>query len=549
MKDFEQRVLERMPSPEEERAGLGRVWNQVERAGGQIPADVLRSVQQRLPVRHQRAWTFLPKAVAAVLVLGAAVGTAIVWPRGVHVYAAGNDGLQVTLADDSRVEMRAHAEMTVDRASGGIQIDLKTGDIIVTAATQRDGHLYVRTKDMTVALPAEAHRAKPNVAGTVFLVNVGEQGSRVGVIEGELRVREGNRETHLRPGEQVATSPTVAQRPLTEEITWSRNADAHLAILESFRRGIAQTTGALSPVAPASERQQGRGAVAPATVEFEEASIRGCDPDNLPPPPPGARGGGANSFQMTPGRLYALCMTPAVMIRIAHGFAAMPQGSLSADTRRGRGWRLNQVSGQGANSGIAVRGGPDWARNERYSIEAVAATESDADTMSGPMFRALLERRFKLKTHIEMEEVPAWSLTVAPGGLKIKPMASDGCYEPPEPQPGDPPLSPRSLEEVRSGAKPSCGVWAMEPIAGNAVLIVGGTTFAEFVDRLRVPLAFARVTDKTGVTDRFNFILEFTQDDQGSIVSAVERLGLRLDQSRASREFLVIDSIERPGPN
>ena len=141
MKDFEQRVLERMPSPEEERASLGRVWNQVERAGGQIPDDVLRSVQQRLPSRHQRAWTFLPKAVAAVLVVGAAIGTAMVWPRGVRVYAAGNDGLQVTLADDSRVEMRAHSEMTVGRASDGIQIDLKKGDIIVTAAEQRDGHL------------------------------------------------------------------------------------------------------------------------------------------------------------------------------------------------------------------------------------------------------------------------------------------------------------------------------------------------------------------------------------------------------------------------
>src|SRR5688572_33414650 len=125
---------------------------------------------------------------------------------------------------------------------------------------------------------------------------------------------------------------------------------------------MAQTSGPVSPLVPAGERQRGAGPAGPASpaaVEFEEASIRECDPDNLPPAPPGARGGGANSFQMTPGRLYALCMTPAVMARIAHGFAAMPEASLSADTRRGGGWRLNQVSGQGANSGIAVRGGPE----------------------------------------------------------------------------------------------------------------------------------------------------------------------------------------------
>src|SRR5688572_17664961 len=212
MKDFEQRVLERMPSREEERASLGRVWNQVERAGGQIPDEVLRSVQQRSPSRRQRAWTLFPKAVAAVLVLGVAIGTAIVWPRGVRVYAAGNDGLQVTLADDSRVEMRAHSELTVGRASDGLQIDLKKGDIIVTAARQPNAPLYVRTKDMTVV-----------VSGTAFLGNAGEDGSRVGVIEGEVRIRDGSVEKRLRAGEDVTTGAAIAQRPLAEDITWSRN--------------------------------------------------------------------------------------------------------------------------------------------------------------------------------------------------------------------------------------------------------------------------------------------------------------------------------------
>ena len=144
-----------------------------------------------------------------MLVLGVAIGTAIVWPRGVRVYAAGADGLQVTLADDSRVEMRAHSEMTVARESDGIQIDLKTGDIIVTA-TRRGGHLSVRTKDMTVALSAGAHRAKADVDGAVFLVNAGQQGSRVGVIDGEVRVRE--RGTPLRrsgrPGRGETTAAT-----------------------------------------------------------------------------------------------------------------------------------------------------------------------------------------------------------------------------------------------------------------------------------------------------------------------------------------------------
>ena len=41
----------------------------------------------------------------------------------------------------------------------------------------------------------------------------------------------------------------------------------------------------------------------------------------------------------------------------------------------------------------------------------------------GPMLRALLERRFQLKAHVETEQIPAFALTVAKGGLKIKPAA------------------------------------------------------------------------------------------------------------------------------
>src|SRR5262245_43626463 len=61
-------------------------------------------------------------------------------------------------------------------------------------------------------------------------------------------------------------------------------------------------------------------AQAAAVRQFEEASIRSCDPDNVPPAPAGMRGGGANSFQMTPGRTHALCMTLATVIRHAYGY-------------------------------------------------------------------------------------------------------------------------------------------------------------------------------------------------------------------------------------
>ena len=275
-----------------------------------------------------------------------------------------NDGLQVTLADNSRVEMRAHSELSVGRAADGIRIDLKKGDIIVSAAEQRNGHLYVQTKDVTVS-----------VVGTVFLVNAAADGSRVAVIEGEVRVRErgtppgrsgrqGDVETRLRPGEQVSTSPTIARRPLTEDITWSRNANAHLALLDSFMKAMTQTSGALAPVA--APRQAAAVGGQAASPEFEEASIRECDPDNLPAAVPGARsGGGASSFYMTPGRTYALCMTVATLIRTAYQYApvAAELDGMTTDPKTPARWRRplgwNSVAGLGAEDGRRVRGGPD----------------------------------------------------------------------------------------------------------------------------------------------------------------------------------------------
>jgi uncharacterized protein (TIGR03435 family) len=495
-------------------------------------------------------------AVALVVV---AVGGAILWPRGARMYAAGDDGLQVTLADDSRVEMRAHSELTVGRAADGIRIDLKKGDIIVTAAKRRKGHLYVQTKDMTVA-----------VVGTVFLVNTGRDGSRVAVIEGEVRVREGDLETRLRPGEQVATSPTIARRPLTEDITWSRNATAHRAILDSFMKGMAQTAGTLAPVATPGQAARVGGQAA--SSEFEEASIRECDPDNLPPAPAGARGGGPNSLQMTPGRLYALCLTPATLIRTAYGYSP---GNLFVNAGGGRGMNINNVYGLGVEDGLRVRGGPDWVRNEHYTIEAVAGSPADAETLRRPMLRALLAQRFGLKAHIETEQIPAFALTVAAGGLKMK----EGTCTPadPPPSPGVPSSTAdavrRNLDAARRGATTTgpCG-FAGAVNGPNLIFVGAGAGVPPLSGFLGVP-----VIDRTGVpaTTRFNYVLEFKPDentpgplgriaapaagiaaDPSSVPAAPnlftvleQQFGLRLEPAQAPREYIVIDAIQKPSPN
>jgi uncharacterized protein (TIGR03435 family) len=582
------------PSPDEERGALDRVWNGLRWKARHVPADAVRSVKLGSQVPELPRVLGVPRvlgspdrrsivrAAAAALVI-VAVGGAMVWPRGVRVYAAGNDGLQVTLADDSRVEMRAHSEMVVGRASDGIQIDLKTGDIIVTAAEQRGGRLSVRTKDMTVALSNVAPGAKVDVAGTVFLVNTGTDGSRVGVIEGEVRVRERNGETRLRPGQQVATSPTIGRRPLTEDITWSRNADAHLAILDSFKKGMEQTAGTLAPVAtprpPAAVGGQA------ASTGFEEASIRACDPENLPATPTGARGGGPNSLLMTPGHLYAQCVTLATLIRTALEYGPVDLELLGGAGRRAeRGMRLEAVYGLGVEDGRRVRGGPDWIRTDRYTIEAVGDARATAEMMRGPMLRDLLERRFQLKAHIEAEQIPAYALVVGPGGLKgMKPFRDSDCSQ----EVSDSVKAERArkgwtgpllmTEAAYFGVKPNCGGGYGETNGPNFHIEFANSTPGALAGTIGGSIG-VRVIDRTNITDRFTFTWDFGIDEQTpraleqlqrgktwnpkpgwdspmtipkapSIFAAVEELGLKLEPIRVPREFIVVDRVERPSPN
>jgi uncharacterized protein (TIGR03435 family) len=478
-------------------------------------------------------------------------------------------GRQLVLADGSQVEMRANSELVVESAVDGLAIRLHAGSIIVNAAKQRNGHLYVTTKDVTVA-----------VVGTVFLVNAEDAGSRVAVIEGEVRVREGKVETKLRPGDQVSTSPKLVVRPLRDEIAWSRNADAHLRILDSFMKGMVATAGPLAPVRDQSRPANltaSQGAVGAGAQEFEEASIRPCDPDNVPPPPAGARGGGANSLQMTPGRTHALCLTLATLIRTAYGYAP---ADFFRNNGRAPGFNYTNVYGLGVEDGRRVRGGPDWVRTDSYTIDAVASDGADAATMSGPMLRALLEKRFGLQAHIETEQIPAFDLVVAPGGLKMK----EGICTPRDPS--EPPRTGgstmdvvrKNLEAARRGATTAypCGM-VFASNGPNALAVGAGAGVPPLSGLLGVP-----VNDRTGIpnTTRFNYALEFSRDETvtGPLARALiggpglpdvqvasdpsaipaapslataleEQLGLRLEPAKTPREFIVIDHVERPAAN
>ena len=207
---------------------------------------------------------------------------------------------------------------------------------------------------------------------------------------------------------------------------------------------------------------------------------------------------------------------------------------------------------------VPIEGGPAWVRTDNYAIAAKPEGAVSRDVMLGPMFQALLAERFQLKLRRENRDAPAYALTVAKGGPKLRPSK---CF------PGG---IPGAL--LPAGRTP-CPMAL--PTRRGPILAID--RYALNLDEFTNVLGLDRpVVNRTGIAGVFDYHLEFAPDETTplflsriqnlpdssanatppdpaggpSIFTAIqEQLGLKLEPTRAPREFLVIDSIERPSPD
>jgi uncharacterized protein (TIGR03435 family) len=188
--------------------------------------------------------------------------------------------------------------------------------------------------------------------------------------------------------------------------------------------------------------------------------------------------------------------------------------------------------------------GPAWLDFDRFDINARAPRGTSQDDFR-LMLRALLADRLSLTTRADTKTLPAFVLTVAKGGVKMKPAAKSadgsdnhGCHSPDQPQnqtPGAPSYN---------------------------ILDCQGIPVKELADDLRGwagGYVTNTVIDQTGLTGLYDFELKWTGHGQLaragtdgiSFFDAVDKqLGLKLEAKAVPLPVIFVDAAnEKPTPN
>lgn len=218
----------------------------------------------------------------------------------------------------------------------------------------------------------------------------------------------------------------------------------------------------------------------------------------------------------------------------------------------------------GIRSDSQIEGLPDWARSERFNIDAkvdeeLAATlpkmkREERQAMQQEIMQDLLAQRFHMQTHRTKKELPVLALVVVKTGPKLK-----QSVPPPPPPDADPkakPGDPGTSTSMRDGE--------MDVTNGTMELLANQISRMDEADG-RV------VVDKTGLKGNFDWELRWSPETRSAAVHGAdnnappppaqdttkptfstalqEQLGLKLEHDKAPVDILIIDHLERPTEN
>jgi uncharacterized protein (TIGR03435 family) len=220
--------------------------------------------------------------------------------------------------------------------------------------------------------------------------------------------------------------------------------------------------------------------------------------------------------------------------------------------------------------------GPAWLDTERYDIVAkvpAGATQEQVNVM----WQNLLAERFGVVVHHESKEFQVEELTVAKGGSKLKETTVDPNAAPPAPPTGQPQFIKTDKNGFPDLQAPGMIMMINAGSAGPAGHMVGkAQTLAQLATLLGNQLN-RPVVDKTGLTGKYDFMIEYTPDlnglpglpppppppggqagpapapgdnnasEPGSNLAAAiqQQLGLKLVGGKAKLDVVVVDKAEK----
>jgi uncharacterized protein (TIGR03435 family) len=178
---------------------------------------------------------------------------------------------------------------------------------------------------------------------------------------------------------------------------------------------------------------------------------------------------------------------------------------------------------------------------EKYDIDGVPDVEGQPNIQQMRiLIRDALVERFGLKFHNEQRELSVYALTLAKGGPKMTITA-------------DKPSSPGNFI-----------------FRGLGKLMVTNSTMKDFCHGMQEAVMDKPVVDQTGLTDRYDFNLNWTPDQSQFVAMGAkvpppnmddpnappnlytalqEQLGLKLESTKANADVMVIDHIDKPSAN
>jgi uncharacterized protein (TIGR03435 family) len=187
-----------------------------------------------------------------------------------------------------------------------------------------------------------------------------------------------------------------------------------------------------------------------------------------------------------------------------------------------------------------VLNAPTWM-DEKYDVDGVPDIEGQPNIQQMRMLmQDALVSRFGLKFHTEQREMSAYTLGVGKGAPKLTVTAN---------KPSDP------------------GNFLFR---GLGKLVVTNSTMKDFCHGMQEAVMDKPVVDQTGLTERYDFNLNWTPDQSQfasfgvhipppnpddpnplpSLFTALqEQLGLKMETTKANVDVMVIDHIERPSAN